>query len=464
MKRLLSSPSLLLTASFDTSSDEEAEAAEEEDFADLSPSQKRALRSVLRGHNTLIVGGAGTGKSFLIARIRSALNRRAHPLAVCATTGLAAWQSEGVTLHSFAGMGLCQGDITPHLKKLLGNRQKLKEWRALQTLLVDEVSMLEADFLEKLARAARETRSSAEPFGGVQLVFLGDLAQCPPICKERQRRYFFEAAVWPSLQMRCVNLVENFRQAEDAPFRHLLARMRLARLLPEDGRLLRTRLISAHPEVDRASLLKLCSRRDTAERINNAEMARITGDSHHYESDYLQYDANGLALPSDSSSSGGQQQQKTFPVDGKLTLKLGVQVILCINLNPVNGLLNGSRGTVTSFRAAENGTILYPMVQFENGSSVLVLPYTWNTYKSGVLAESFTQVPLLMRYAMTIHRAQGLTLERVLITMDFFEPGQGYVAFSRVRHLSDLYVEQVEMRTIVADKAVIDFYNKYALL
>jgi len=447
----------------------------------LSVSQKRALEMVRQGQNIFITGNAGSGKSFLIAAIMDELRALKKRFVLTASTGVAAWNIGGITAHSFAGMGLADKDIGVYTAGLKYRADKRKEWEDLDVLIVDEISMLSVEFLVKLDAMAKFARNKQHlPFGGLQIVLTGDYFQCPSVEKdfeefdevtgEPRPRFPFQAPLWGEARIQSIGLKENFRQQGDLKFFELLERIKVAKHTLHDEVLLETRLLDQHPDVNPTDLIKLCSRRATANAINMEELGKLKTDAHKFVGVIVQYDARGQPLPPNNERGGGNDNGKTerYPVDQYLTLKAGAEVLLCVNMSLV-GLFNGSRGKVLDFRkdpqaALKDAATLYPFVEFDNGVTLLVTPYKWESSKKGRLVSTFTQVPIILRYAITIHKAQGLTLSKVLVMMDFFENGQGYVALSRVRQLADLYVANVDMSTIKASKAVIDFYTDNGLI
>ena len=458
-------------------------AAEEELFDDegaaqkrprelpLSPSQEKALKLALSGRNVFITGNAGSGKSFLLKRLMAELTRQRRHYALTAATGVAAWNIGGVTLHSFAGIQLGQDSVELSLIKLRrAHKHKVKAWQWLQVLIIDEVSMMRADYMRKLDTIVRELRGSRQPFGGVQLVLTGDYFQCPPVIRrgeEVKERFLFESPLWAEWSMQCVALRENFRQAGDLAYFALLERCKRGEPSAEDEEALRGRLLSAHPDMDESQLIKLCSHRATVEAFNRSALGRIEGEARPYKARVVEYDDEGRVKPSSSSSEADSREgDDKFPVPRLLELKIGAQVLLCFNLALDAGLFNGSRGTVVGFRSLDQlpASPQWPLVEFENGFRQLIEPHKWETKKGERVVASFEQVPLILRYAMTVHKAQGLTLSGVLITMDFFEAGQGYVALSRVPSLSELYLGSVDMSQVRVAPEVVEFYAKNGLL
>jgi ATP-dependent DNA helicase PIF1 len=445
---------------------EEEESTIVEEGEELSESQIDALNLIKRGMNVFITGSAGTGKSFLLKRIVEFLESAQMPFDVTASTGVAAWQIGGTTLHSFAGIGLGTDKMEVIIEKLMKRRDKVTEWRNIKTLIIDEISMITVKFMQTLDVVAKTMRKTQRPFGGIQVIMIGDYFQLPSVEKDLKpdkARFLFQSSLWNELNIRVVLLKQNFRQAGDDKFIQLLERVKIGNISTQDESLLRTRLIDNHSGVDKSSLIRLCSKRITAEIINRSELEKIKSPSMFYKGILTYYDINGIVIDAPTKTTTDEKKDH-YPVDMDIELKVGAEVILCCNLDKDNGLFNGCRGTVMSFRREDGAGVdapLYPVVQFEHGYRTIIKPNQWETRRKRRITSTFLQVPLILRYAITIHRAQGLTLSKVLITMDFFEFGQGYVALSRVRSLDDLYLTNINVKKFLVSSDVIDFYNKH---
>lgn len=432
----------------------------------LSESQQRALTHVLKGENVFITGGAGTGKSFLIEKIRETLYQSGQAYYLTATTGSAAYNIGGTTLHSYAGIGLGQAPIEKIIKDFAryGGPQVMR-WQRTKVLIVDEISMLDPAYFEKINLIAQRIRKkSSFAFGGIQLILVGDFLQLPPIANknsETKERYVFETETWRSLRLTMVKLDFNFRQQTDLRFRELLHSVRLGAISQEDRTLLESRDISKM-SVKPLETTKLFSYRADVERINNEALTKIDTPSHHFKADIYLCETLRKKLESYPT----KNTTFSYPVDASIELKAGASVLLCCNLSQKNGLFNGCKGVIT--KIAPLGDLkepVFPFVQFYDNEEIPILPHTWEQKEGKQLISSFTQIPLMLAYSATIHRSQGLTLNNAQVDMKFFENGQAYVAISRVRQLEDLYLTNVSQNLqIKADPVVIQFYSDNALL
>ena len=445
----------------------------------FSPSQQKAMEMVGRGENVFITGGAGTGKSFLIQKLVQVMRARGKFVLLAASTGVAAYHICGVTLHRFGGIGLGHGDFSTLYTNLARKTTRVKLWQQVDVLIIDEISMITTGYAKRLDRVARLVRKNQRPMGGIQVVAIGDFLQCPAITRPSDCDDFedaeatvplFESRLWlEQWRMQCVALRENFRQRADLEFATMLGRLRIARPMPQDVDTLRGRLLAQHTSVDTSDLIHLCSKRVEAEAINKLALAHLRGFTQVYKAVFTEYDLHGQPLKKKESQFTETKSKETRqPVDDELLLKVGAKVLLCYNLDVTRGLYNGARGTVLDFRRSTtlvNDTKLYPFVEFEGrGGTALVEPHRWENVENKLVVSTFVQVPLILRYAITIHKAQGMTLAKVLVTMDCFETGQAYVALSRVGALEDLYLANVDMKCIRASQNAVQFYTERKLL
>lgn len=446
----------------------------------LSLSQKNAMAMATSGANVFFTGGAGTGKSFLINKLVQVLRAAGKFVLLAAATGVAAYLIGGVTLHRFGGIGLGHGDFSTLYTNLARKTTRVKLWQQVDVLIIDEISMITTGYAKRLDRIARLVRKNHRPMGGIQVVAIGDFLQCPAIVRSSDCEDFddaeasvplFESRLWlEQWRMQCVALRENFRQRSDLEFATMLGRLRIARPMPQDVDTLRGRLLSQHTNVDTSDLIHLCSKRAEAEAINRRALAHLRGFTQTYKAVFTEYDLHGhpMKKQKENQFSDTKAKETRQPVDDELMLKVGAKVLLCYNLDVARGLYNGARGTVLDFRRSTtlaNDTTLYPFVEFEGrGGSALVEPHRWESVENKLVVSTFVQVPLILRYAITIHKAQGMTLAKVLVTMDCFETGQAYVALSRVGALQDLYLTNVDMKCIRASQNAVQFYTEHRLL
>ncbi|XP_021092743.1 ATP-dependent DNA helicase PIF1 isoform X3 [Heterocephalus glaber] len=300
----------------------------------LSEEQAAVLRVVLKGQSVFFTGSAGTGKSYLLKRILGSL----PPTGTVATasTGVAACHIGGTTLHAFAGIGSGQAPLAQCVA--LAQRPGVRQgWLSCRRLVIDEISMVEADLFDKLEAVARAVRQQDKPFGGIQLIICGDFLQLPPVTKGSQPpRFCFQAKSWRKCVPVTLELTEVWRQADTA-FISLLQAVRLGRCSDEVTRQLRA--TAAH-KVGRDGIVatRLCTHQDDVALTNERRLQELPGEVHSFK-----------AL--DSHPELARTLDAQCPVSWLLQLKLGAQVMLVKNLAVSRGLVNGARGVVVGFEA-----------------------------------------------------------------------------------------------------------------
>lgn len=450
--------------------------------------QLAGLEAVLRGENVFFTGGAGVGKSYALLLCKTALLVAGKHVQVTATTGSAAVLVKGMTLHSFAGIGTGNNTVEHYVKTM--NMYSRKRWVDVDTLIIDEASMLDSDYMEKLDQIAQQVRRCNQPFGGVQIVLVGDFYQLPPVpnnsaaaqqptfptfdapaapaqpnnlspfdlfnnaCvplagsprKNKQVRYFFESSLWNMLQLRVFILKHNYRQSGDCELSDLLSRLRIGYMNRADIRMLSQRINVFTPRsVDGISIepTVLYPTKSNVREYNLQKLYTLDTPIRKFEA---------LATGSDGMFTADRE-----PCDRCLLLRVGAQVVLLTNLDTKGGLVNGSKGVVVDFAPETR----YPIVKFANGNQRIINPHTWNIEDDkGFIIASYTQIPLALAWALTIHRSQGMTLDSVEVSLDgVFAAGQAYVALSRVRNLEGLKLRTFNENAIMVDTKVELFYN-----
>lgn len=428
----------------------------------ISEAQQSALDCALSGENVFITGGAGVGKSFLTSSIVDGLKEQGSAVKVTASTGAAACLVNGQTLHSLLGLGLAQESVELLISRALRNRKIVKTWREIDTLVIDEVSMIHPVFFTKLEKVAAAVRHSTLPFGGIQIILVGDFFQLPPVPERGQSpsdpKFIFQTETWSRLQLRCVELTQIFRQDDDSEFAQTLRRIRRGVVEDEDVNLLFERL---HADIDHAEGViptQLYARRDIVDKLNQQHLETLDGPSVFCEYEMT----SSLATELDGTSKHAldalhrytEEVCKNMRAVKQLELKVGAQVMMTVN-RPDLDLVNGSRGVVVRFV----GDV--PVVRFA-GSTVMVSPHTWKHTRELVGEVLTSQIPLQHAWALTIHKAQGVSLDCAEISLDrsVFEFGQAYVALSRVRALSGLKLVGFKTNVIRADPIVTTFYTQ----
>jgi len=404
-----------------------------------------------------ITGRAGTGKSTLLQVFRNTTKKR---VVVLAPTGIAALNVRGQTIHSFFG-------FPPRLlnKSEIEKRKNFRVYVNIDMIIIDEISMVRADMIDNIDYFLRINRNVNAPFGGVQMIFFGDLFQLPPVVStpfEKQyfqttypTPYFFSAQAIHHIELKMVELLHVYRQ-EERNFINLLDNIRLNSLDYDDFMYLNERHLPAPLEDD--FFITLCSRNDVANRINENELKSIQLPEVAYQ-----------------ATVAGEFNPQLYPTEFNLILKEGAQVMFVKN-DLQKQFVNGTIGIVTE----TNYERIMVRIPDENGSdkTIEVDRQEWEILKYENDAEkpqqittkvvgTFKQYPLKLAWAITIHKSQGKTFDRVIIDMGggAFESGQTYVALSRCRTLEGVILKQpLRNRDIIVDDRITEYYEQVKYL
>jgi len=419
---------------------------------ELSKQQQQVVSAFEDGDNIFITGGAGSGKSFLLNYLRQ--NYAKFGFEVAASTGVAALNIGGLTIHSWAGIGLANLPPAQILENLLSPRGMKARARIRRTkaLAIDEISMLSAEVLEILDFIFREIRQNDKPMGGMQILFFGDFLQLPPVARFGENFNFsFNSQAWQNLNLNNFVLEEIFRQS-DKKFVKILNNLRLGEIDEDDVKALNSRVKA----VDKTSIIRptiLTTHNAKVEKINQLELQKIPKNE-------VKFDAHFSGLEDKI-----EFLKRNCIAQESLKLKVGAQVMMIKNIYQKEGIINGSLGIVRDFSTKKS----YPVVEFSNGKVLTITPEEWlcerynEERKLMVVDASMNQIPLILAWAMTIHKSQGLTLDKISCDLsDVFSPGQAYVALSRARSLEGVFIEEINFSKIKADKSAIDFYRKLA--
>ncbi|KAH3682032.1 hypothetical protein WICPIJ_006997 [Wickerhamomyces pijperi] len=507
----------------------------------LSQEQQNVIELILKGSSVFYTGSAGTGKSILlralITRLRQKYAGSPGAIGVCASTGLAACNISGLTLHSYTGVGLATEDVDALVKKIKRSKKHSERWRNLKVLVIDEISMIDGKLFDKLDEIACRIRRNDEPWGGVQVVCCGDFFQLPPVSKEHEApaMFCFESEAWKRTIKHTIVLKTVFRQKGDLEFIDMLNEMRLGKVSPESEK--KFRALERPLPFDDVETAELFSTRAEVEKANNLRLRNLRTEEMIYNS------IDGGAMPSGPTR---ETLLANMIAPRKLTLKKGAQVMMLKNLdeNLVNGslgkvidfidkdtymtyqkvlvdsdhgldflqeeieknnLLNESLGLPPRVGANQEVNVLEdtvfdflldaksedPVIQEEiyqkkllmkklNESSrgsklplvkfltpdgqtrcVLVVPETWTVDddKQQPLV-SRLQLPLMLAWAISIHKSQGQTMPRVKVNLRrVFEKGQVYVAISRAVSRDGLQVLNFDPYKVLAHEKVTEFYK-----
>jgi len=465
----------------------------------LSPEQKAVFDALLLGKNVFLTGGGGTGKSHLISIINQELpdlkfNYLGNPYRIHTTalTGCAAilLGTNAKTLHSWAAIGLGRG-TAEELAEQIKKKKRQKSWNQTDLLIIDEISMMQAELLDKLNRIGQIIRKNSKPFGGIQLLLVGDFYQLPPVMRDTSGAgvlptevFAFQSPDWSKIVDVSIELKTIHRQ-KDEVFRTILTEARTGSLSKESIEILKSRigLEWRHLKI-RPTLL--FPRKAEVDKINEANLAALTGERYTFKAGFqtavpkskastlpfgtiqIETEDNyiyceGLVGLAKDAEIDFTREIETMDRDAsylkETEIALDAQVMLIVNLDMSFGLVNGSRGVVVGFTAGKNK---FPIVEFLNGEKRVMTPHRWliEDYSTKEKKIYRTQVPLRLAYALTIHKSQGASLDSALVDIgsNTFEYGQAYVALSRVRSLDALYIHAFESKSFKAHPRVKDFY------
>ncbi len=411
------------------------------------------------GQSLFITGKAGTGKSTLLQLFRNTTKKK---VAVLAPTGVAALNVQGQTIHSF--FKFPPRIITPSESARRESRKDLlRLYKNLEVLIIDEISMVRADMLDGMDKFLRVNREKYEPFGGVQVVFFGDLFQLPPVVTRDpveasyfvdyyESPYFFSAKIFqePDFQLDMLELRKVYRQ-ESRHFLRLLEAVRINQIDYDDLEDLNERHEPHFNEME--GYITLCARNATADRINQRELLQLDTPEFEYQ-----------------ATVKGQFDPGLYPTEAALRLRKGAQVMFVRNDQEERQFVNGTIGKIiqinqdkilveTEEYGGKKRNIEVPKIEWE----IIRYRATATGSIETEVAGSFTQYPLKLAWAITIHKSQGKTFDKVLIDLGggAFEHGQLYVALSRCRTLEGIVLRQpIRTQDIITDERVVAFYEE----
>jgi tRNA A37 threonylcarbamoyladenosine biosynthesis protein TsaE len=412
-----------------------------------------------------VTGRAGTGKTSLLRKLVQSAQKN---IVVVAPTGIAAVNAGGVTLHSMFGLPLTcfvpsDDPVNPGIatnRRLLTENlrlraEKVRVLRELDLLIIDEISMARCDTLDAIDFTLRKVRGVPQPFGDVQVVFIGDIHQLPPVAREAEwavlrhyyrSPYFFDALVWPKLDAARIELQTVYRQ-RDARFLSLLEHIRHRRLDPDDERLLRERY-DPHFTPQEPGFVLLTTHNHQANSINASELSALPDRAHAFVAEIA-----------------GEFPEALYPCDRVLEIKVGAQVMFIRNDTEGGAYYNGKLATVRQIRGAEI-TVAFR----DSGADYTLHQEIWENIGYGLEEDTgkverkvlgtFSQYPLRLAWAITIHKSQGLTLDKVIVDAGrSFAAGQVYVALSRCRALDGLVLRSLITPTALREDPRIDAFS-----
>ena len=458
-------------------------------MATYSAEQQLCLDKYLKGENMFITGPGGTGKSFLIKNIVADAEEKKKIIKVCALTGCAAilLQCKATTLHMFSGIGLASKKNIEIVEELFTKkRHKLKNWRGLEILIIDEVSMMSLKILLLLDLIARKFYKKNVPFGGLQVIFTGDFYQLSPVFsnyneKEKEKEegmYCFQHELWDQLFTKENQIVlKTIYRQNDELLLKVLKYVRKGQISPSTKAILQSRIFNDEDLdlIKKEKVLTILSpiKRDV-EHINAKEYLKLDSSETEITHNLFYVDLSAKNNDNTQGKNGVYMFELLLKSNNHLKreydflaaniiaekclkLKIGTHVMCVVNINVCGELhiANGSQGIIVGFNEDN-----LPYVKFNNSKEpILIDYYIWKSEVNKMIGVS--QIPLIYSWAITIHKAQGLTLENAIIDIgsNIFAYGQTYVALSRLKSLDGLYLTSFDYSKIKCNPLVKEFYG-----
>lgn len=457
----------------------------------LTPFQQQVANRVINtSSNAFITGKAGVGKTYVLRYIIEQLklqHKHDDAIGVTASTGMAALHINGITLHSFAGVGFAKGDKEELYQQLRPDARQ--RWRNVSCLVIDEVSMVDSVLFDKLEYVARRCRSSCTrsgsscspfPFGGIKLILCGDFLQLPPVgLGVGGSNFAFASSAWSECKVEKIELIDVIRQS-DAPFLSLLREVRLGicssgtietlsachmskKSMPSDG-IIPTKLYCTNSDVDGENLAQLAL-------LGGEEQGMVATDTlmtrRGKKTTMLDIDSYGAFMETDSLYSTMERMAPS-----RLQLKVGAQVMLTRNKHE-HDLVNGSRGVITRFHvqkipsicgedSSKSKTVTCPVVLFDGGLELVVRQERFFADSPSGCTGVRVQFPLKLAWAITVHKSQGVTLSSAEMCLGgAFDYGQVYVALARCKSLQGLYLtgDMIDQSVVKAHPEVLNYYG-----
>ena len=404
--------------------------------------QKDALNILKLGHTTFLTGPAGSGKSFVLREYVAYLRRHNIRYAVTASTGIASTHINGTTIHSWSGLGVKDAINKYELDAMEEKQNLYKRYNETSVVIVDEVSMLSSPFLDMFDQACKHMRRNAEPFGGLQIIFCGDFFQLPPIVKfgDVNKALAYNSHAWKESKPVTCYLTEQHRQDDDV-LTKILDQIRkgdidefvwenLSERSSENGE-----NSFAYDEEH----IKLYTHNVDVDSINAQAYEKLEGKEKVYQ------------MIHKGKAKLVEALKKNCLADETLRLKIGAKII-CIKNDIERKYVNGSMGVVVDFESDD-----MPVIELTNGMRLKIKADSWKIEEEGKVKAEITQLPLRLAWAITIHKSQGMTLDRAEIDLSrAFASGMGYVALSRLRSITGLYLKGVHPNAFAISEDVMN--------
>lgn len=400
--------------------------------------QTEALEILKMGKNVFLTGSAGSGKTYLLNQYINFLKSKRVPVGVTASTGIAATHMNGVTIHSWSGLGVRNTLSDYDVEKLLKKSYLKKKFKYVQVLIIDEISMLhnfQLDIVDKICRAFKQTETA---FGGMQIVLCGDFFQLPPINKENDgvASFAYQSEIWKNMDLQICYLEEQYRQDSEGSLLRVLNDIRQNATGEETKRLLQKCYAMPRHQINPT---KLYTHNREVDTLNLRELDKISGSPKAYQ------------MRSSGSKKIVESLKKSCLALEELLLKKDA-VVMFVKNNFEAGYVNGTLGKVINFVDG------LPVVKTYNGKKIAVDYESWHIEEDGAIKAKLTQIPLRLAWAITVHKSQGMSLDSAEVDLSkSFVEGMGYVALSRVRTLAGLYLKGINEMALRVNENILVF-------
>lgn len=398
--------------------------------------QKNALDILKLGKNVFLTGAAGSGKTYVLNQYIAYLKKHAIPVAVTASTGIAATHMNGKTIHSWAHIGIKDQLSSADLHAIFSRKEFRQSIAEAKVLIIDEVSMLHHFRLDMVDAVLQKMHGNNKPFGGIQVVLCGDLFQLPPVSRGMRAQYITNANAWAAMDVHICYLTEQYRQDDDRLL-NLLNEMRSGEVSEASIEYLMARK-DVEPDSDIIPT-KLYTHNADVDAINNQQLARLSSKEKTYK------------MTSKGDRGVGTALKKSCLAPEELKLKQGA-VVMFVQNNYAKGYVNGTLGKVISFDS--DGL---PVVQTLKGKIITAAMGSWRVEEGTDVIAEINQLPLRLAWAITVHKSQGMTLDAAQIDLSkSFVLGMGYVALSRVKTLDTINLLGLNNQALLVDPLVIE--------
>lgn len=399
--------------------------------------QAQALHIMMSGANVFLTGSPGAGKTYVLNQFVGYAAKQHKTVAITASTGIAATHIGGSTIHSWSGLGIRDSLDQRDLHQLAGNAKLVKRYNATDILVIDEVSMLHGARLNMINQVCKLLRKSEAPFGGLQVILVGDLFQLPPVSRGSLDIDFVHVSeAWQELNLQVCYISEQHRQTGDELLT-LLETMRSGELEELHQEIINKRL-GTKPADDK-KITRLYAHNVDIDQVNQKHLHALNTDTYEY------------VMDTTGPTAKVEQLVRGVLAPEILELKVGAEVMFVAN-NSSGKFANGTRGTVTGFKDDE------PAVTLQNGKTIVVEPHSWKLEEDGRTRAEVSQFPLRLAWAITIHKSQGMSLDAAIVDLSrSFTPGMGYVALSRVRSLDGLYLSGINAMALKLHPQIYSF-------